>query len=318
MAVRLRSFDVRTDFKAISDFLVQNHVPGNRDGNWLQPIWEYACTHSQFDESSRGRIGVWEKGGQIVGVVTFESHLGEAFFSTHASYQHLKPEMLTYAEEHLTGTEDNGVRYVNVFVNDFDLAFEQVVKTRGYQKHSHRHRPMSTFEIPASFPHIALPEGFRLKSLADENDLRKVQRVLHRGFDHPGEPPQEGLEGIRKMQSSPNFRKDITVVVQAPTGDFVSYCGMWYDEVNHYCYVEPVATDPDYRRRGLGRAAVLEGIRRCGELGATVAYAGTDKPFYLSFGFRKQFTTNCWRKSFVRRGTLHTFGGCDRIAERGG
>jgi predicted N-acetyltransferase YhbS len=48
---------------------------------------------------------------------------------------------------------------------------------------------------------------------------------------------------------------------------------------------------------GLGRAAVLEGIRRCGELGATVAYVMTDKPFYLSLGFRKQFTTYCWEKT---------------------
>ena len=36
---------------------------------------------------------------------------------------------------------------------------------------------------------------------------------------------------------------------------------------------------------GLGRAAVLEGIRRVGEVGATVAYVGTEMPFYLSFGF---------------------------------
>ena len=30
------------------------------------------------------------------------------------------------------------------------------------------------------------------------------------------------------------------------------------------------------RSRGLGQAAVLEGIRRCGELGAIVAYVGSD------------------------------------------
>jgi len=30
---------------------------------------------------------------------------------------------------------------------------------------------------------------------------------------------------------------------------------------------------------------VLEGIRRCGALGATCAYVGSDQPFYLSLGF---------------------------------
>jgi predicted N-acetyltransferase YhbS len=49
---------------------------------------------------------------------------------------------------------------------------------------------------------------------------------------------------------------------------------------------------------GLGTAAVLEGIRRCGELGAKVAYVGTDKSFYLAMGFKKLFTLNCWIKYF--------------------
>jgi len=39
---------------------------------------------------------------------------------------------------------------------------------------------------------------------------------------------------------------------------------------------------------------VLEGIRRCGVLGASVAYVGTDNPFYLAMGFKTLFTLNCW------------------------
>ena len=98
------------------------------------------------------------------------------------------------------------------------------------------------------------------------------------------------------MQSGPHFRKDLTIVVQAPQGDFVSFCGMWYESTNRLAYVEPVATDPDFRRMGLGRAAVLEGIRRCGELGATVAYVGSNQLFYQSLGFQLIYTSNCWTR----------------------
>ncbi|MDI7278158.1 MAG: GNAT family N-acetyltransferase, partial [Anaerolineae bacterium] len=195
-------------------------------------------------------------------------------------------------------TRDDGERYLKAYVNDFDADFEAVVAARGYELDPSSDRPLSQFVIPNPFPPIHLPEGFRLQSLADENDLRRIDRVLHRGFNHPGEPPPEGLEGRKRMQSGPHFRKDLTIVVRAPNGDYASYCGLWYDEANRFGYVEPVATDPDYRRRGLGRAAVLEGIRRCGELGATVAYVGSDQPFYLSLGFKKLFTANCWAKAF--------------------
>jgi predicted N-acetyltransferase YhbS len=73
---------------------------------------------------------------------------------------------------------------------------------------------------------------------------------------------------------------------------------MWYEPVNRIAYVEPVATDPDYRRMGLGKAAVLEGIRRCGELGAGVAFVGSDQFFYTAIGFKVVYKSNCWVKQF--------------------
>jgi predicted N-acetyltransferase YhbS len=71
----------------------------------------------------------------------------------------------------------------------------------------------------------------------------------------------------------------------APDGEFVSYCGMWYEPGTGYALVEPVATDPRYRRMGLGRAAVLEAVRRCGVLGARQAFVGSSQQFYYSIGF---------------------------------
>jgi len=43
-------------------------------------------------------------------------------------------------------------------------------------------------------------------------------------------------------------------------------------------------------------AAVLEGVRRCAELGATVVYVGSWQPFYLGIGFEKLFRHVCWVK----------------------
>jgi GNAT superfamily N-acetyltransferase len=169
------------------------------------------------------------------------------------------------------------------------------VQARGYRREPAWDRPMTQLAIPRPFPPIRVPEGFRLISLADDNDLVKADRVLWRGFDHPGEPPSDGPEGRRRMQSGPHYRLDLTIVVQAPGGDFAAFAGLWYDAVNRFGYVEPVATDPDYRRMGLGTAAVLEGVRRCGELGAGVAYVGSEQPFYRAMGFRPVYTAQCWR-----------------------
>ena len=89
---------------------------------------------------------------------------------------------------------------------------------------------------------------------------------------------------------------NLKIVVAAPDGNFAAFCGMFYQPTHRYAYVEPVATDPDYRRLGLGKAAVLEGIRRCADLGATTAYVGSDLPFYLAIGFKVIYTSDCWVK----------------------
>lgn len=303
MAVTFRHYDRVGDYQRVSAFLIAHHQPGNRDGNWLEPAWEYMHFHPMLDASSLGRIGVWERAGEIVAICHFESSLGEAFFQFHPDYRHLREDMLNYAEATLAGiSRRDGRKYLRAYVNDTDPEFLAVTRGRGYEKDAGWTRPMCQFAIPApgAFSPIHLPEGFRLTSLAEECDWAKVHGVLWRGFNHGDDVPmnEEEFASRRTMFDTPKARRDLKIAVAAPTGEFASFCGMFYEAEKRFAYVEPVATDPRYRRSGLGKAAVLEGIRRCGALGATVAYVGSDQAFYQAIGFRPVFSSECWLKHF--------------------
>ncbi|MFZ5826201.1 MAG: GNAT family N-acetyltransferase [Bacillota bacterium] len=299
MSIRLRPYDRAKDFAVISNLLTETYPPGDaRFDNWPQPRWEYAHSHPWFDELSTRSMGVWEDEGKIVAVANYENRLGQAFFQVRPGYEHLKPEMLAYAEARLHAHADDGHAYLRAWINDGDTEFEAIARERGYTRREDLEDPYSRYLIPHPFPPISLPPGFQLKSLADENDLYKINRVLYRGFNHPGEPPEddEEIAGRKKMQSGPNFRPDLNIVAVAPDGQFVAYAGLWYVPANRMAYVEPVATDPDFRRLGLGKAAVLEGIRRCAKEGATVAWVGSQQPFYLAMGFEKACAVRAWVK----------------------
>jgi GNAT superfamily N-acetyltransferase len=240
------------------------------------------------------RIGIWEEDGQIVAAALYETRLGEAFFQFKPGYQHLRTQMLDYAETHLE-SEDG---HLNAFVANTDREFTDLVKARGYTHILYEDRPMARFAIPEPFPEITLPASYRLLSLADEPDWGKVHKVIWRGFNHPGEPElsPENLAMREAMFDTVTARRDLKIVVAAPDGEFVAICGMFYQPQGRFGYVEPVATDPAYRRMGLGKAAVLEGIRRCGELGAVEAFVGSDQPFYLALGFEVLYVSQCWQK----------------------
>ncbi len=295
--IAVRRYDHAADYDRVGRFLVRTYRTGGGHVNWVQPRWEYMHHHPLIRGVDVTVIGVWEEQGEIVGVVHPEHFMGTGYFEIDPRYRSLKEEMLKYAEAYLN-TVRVGVRRLSVYINDDDDEFQRLAAESGYTKGDDS-EPVSYLSIPDPFPRISVPGDFRLKSLAEDNDLRKVDRVLWRGFDHGEEPPEDGIADREFMQSAPNFRPDLNVVVEAPDGQFVSYCGMWIEPVHALAYVEPVATDPDYRRKGLGRAAVLEGVRRCGAAGARVACVGSAQPFYQSLGFRLAYNRSAWQRQWT-------------------
>ena len=292
MPISFRTYNHPQDYVHISNFLIEHYQPGNRDGNWLEPAWEYMHGHPSLEPQHLEKIGIWEEHSDIVAVTHYEWRLREAFFQFKPGYEFLRSELLDYAEDNLA--EPNGK--LHAFVNNSDVLLTSLVKGRGYNRKPEEDRPLARFAIPHPFPEITLPEGFRLLSLADEPDWAKVHKVMWRGFNHGEvkEVPAEDMEMRRSMFDTVTASRDLKIVVAAPDGEFVSICGMFYQPQGRYGYVEPVATDPNYRRMGLGKAAVLEGIRRCADRGAVEAFVGSNQAFYLALGFEVQYVSQCW------------------------
>ena len=293
MQTTARPYDHPADYERVSRFLVRTFRAPGRHVNWQQPRWEYMHYHPLIRGVELGSIGIWESQGEIVGVVHPEHDPGTVYFELAPDRGDLREEMLAFAETHLW-TERDGARRLRIFIIDGDEELQKLAAARGFVK-TDEFETMSEMAIPDRFPPAPLPPGFRLQSLADDNDLGKVTRVFWRGFNHGDEPPDE-LDDRRLMQSAPSYRKELNLVVVAPDGEFACYCGMWYEPDYAIAYVEPVATDPDHRRLGLARAAVREGIRRCGDLGAGVAYVGSAQPLYSSLGFRPVYTSSVWTR----------------------
>ena len=295
--VNIRRYNHKKDYSRVGDFLVETYSPGETLSIWLQPRWEYMHFHPLIKEVNMDKIGIVEDGGNIVGVVHFEHAEFQAYFQVRPGYEHIKPVMFDYAEENFQGISQSTGRPIRtLYIKEFDMPLEELAQSHGYEKWVDFVEENSTYLLDKPVPRAALPEGFRLQSLEDELDFRKINRILWRGFNHPGPPPEEEIQGRREMLLAPNFRKELTIVVVAPDGNYVSYSGMWIVPTNRVAYAEPVATDPDYRRMGLGKAAVLESLRRAATLGADVAWVGSGQEFFEAIGFEKMFSVYPWVK----------------------
>ena len=295
MTPTVRAYRHRADFDAVGEFLVEVYEPGEVFANWLQPRWEYMHFHPYIDGIPLERFGVAVEDGQIVGVVHLEHSPAFTYFQVRPGCDHVKEALLDHAERNFGGYSRSLEQNVlGMFVNEFDETMTALLRERGYRQSPDFGEDQSRLLLDRPLPEVALPPGFRVQSLAVENDLRKVNAVLWRGFDHEGPPPEEEIAGRRRSQQAPHFRKDLNVVAIAPDGGYAAYAGMWVVPRNRVAYVEPVATDPAYRRMGLGRAAVVETLRRAAALGAEVAWVGSSIEFYAAIGFELMFTSRFW------------------------
>lgn len=294
MHITVRSYRPLADFEPVRQFLLRHHRPFNQDGNFHPMEWEYMHTHSLLPYNKLSRFGVWENAGEIVAVVNIEFEMGEVMFQLNPAYSFLKGEMLDYAEQNLYGTDEAGRRYLRVSrLHDGDHEMHGILQARGYQK-TGNDEWIGFFDLTKPVPECEIPEGFTIHSLQDENDMNKINRVLWRGFDH-GDGPTPEPDTVRVMQSGPRFNPALNMVVKAPNGDYAVYCGMWFEPVHRDAYLEPLCTDPDYRRMGLGKAALYEAMRRAQDLGAVRCGAG-GQDFYKRAGFIPCYSKQDWHK----------------------
>jgi len=303
----------------IRDFLVSTYQAFGQPLNWRIERWNYARyfvaprlgTYGQkephledglkairFWEAS---IGVWENDdNDIVGVVNLEypdpEHpgFGEAFFQRHPQYTFLLDEMLDYAEATLvnkrTGT-------LHVYIDDHDAPFQALVHGRGYQKDAEDFGFDSEFVIEA-LPEPNLPDGYAIQSMAQENNIELRREIFGRAFNHPDPADWPSAFAYEELQQAPDYRKDQDLYVVDPDGKYASCCIVWYDSDNRMGILEPVGTHPDFRRRGLGREIVMEGIRRAAALGADSVWVGSGQRFYEAIGFQKRYVSYRWTKKF--------------------
>lgn len=292
MSVQIRSYNniagYSEDFLKVCNFLIRINQEKVTTPNylWARWVWQFGPYMSMENLS---HIGIAEDNETIVGLATYEGDLGEAFFCVDEQYGHLKPQLIDYALQNLS---KNGE--VGVVLPDGDLEYQRAAVNKGFIATTQK-ATVSIIDI--HHPAYTLPDGYRIISFDDnEFDVERYYNAIWRGFNNQRQRNEKEIESMKKREGfdAPHLNLNLRILVVAPNGDYASHCGMWHLPNSNYAYVEPVFTLPEYRKMGLGKAAVLEGVKRCGELGAKCAYVCSSQQFYYSIGFYPIHNETVW------------------------
>ncbi|MBN1246097.1 MAG: GNAT family N-acetyltransferase [Anaerolineae bacterium] len=301
----MRPYDHDKDFLRVRDFLVTTYGHFRRSYNWTIERWNFSVSlartmHAISLDVWAAQIGIWEAAGEIQAVVNAEGEDdGEAFFQLrHEDLpKALLPELFAFCEARM-GKVEGDARRIRLYVPAGDVRLERMAAEHGYAREGWVDHD-GVLTVGDAFP-VALPEGY---TFADGAAVSAEEKgAAHAAaFGYAGEPPypERAIVGFRRMQATPDYRADLDLHVRAPDGRIVSFATMWYDAQNRIGILEPVGTAPAYRRSGLGRAAIYEGINRIRAEGAVRVHVGSDQAFYQRIGFVIHDKYTVWQKHVI-------------------
>lgn len=295
------------DWQAIRELLVRSHAGSPPGWNWDVRRWDGSRFHSELPELSPAMaagIGMWEApDGRLVGAVNGEGGPGEAYLQLDPDWRELQPAMLDWAEAHLAATDGDGRRVLEVPAWDYDLPLRALLRERGYEELA-AGTWLRRLRFGPRTPSLEAPgveAGYVLRATAEASpdaDCGRMAALLNASF---GRSIHTAVEYRTFVTRSPSFRHDLNLVAVAPDGSFAAHAGFTLDGANRHGIIEPVCTHPDHRQRGLGRALILEGLRRLRDLGAATCDVETGdmvpaNALYRSIGFSEEYRGHLWRR----------------------
>lgn len=256
----------------------------NEHFHWGRFDWMISSSYLDADMLSKSAL-FRDESGKLVGVVTFDTEYHDRWYILHSiSDEILIKQMIEYAAK-----IDGGAVTVKANLNDATLC--KALENAGFVKQYSE----SVLEINLSCDFsYRLPEKFHLNGPDSLIDNWQWKLVTYHGFDNEGVPKklsEEEAEAERRLEI-PDYIK----VFAIKDREYAAHCGVWYDG-GETAYIEPVATVPEHRGKGLGKAVVYEAINRARRRGAKRALVLSDQEFYKRIGMTKSSEVGAWVKN---------------------
>lgn len=291
------------DFLRIRDFLIETHSKFNKLHNWSIDRWNFSryfgqVMHKTVD-SWPATVGIWvDDNDEIKAIVNSEGeNRGEAFFQVRdIDYSKDKLyEMLDFAEENFKGIHE-GKRFLNFRMKKAIPELEEIITERGYKK-TKWNEPVASMPINHDFE-INLPDGFEIVSGDQVSAFQKgVAHAKAFGYYDPDDL-EDSENCYKSVKNAPDYRSDLDLYM-VKDDEIAAFATIWFDQINNFGTLEPVGTLPEFRRKGLAKILIHEGLNRLRKNGALKIYVGSDQEFYLAIGFKVDFSVEIWQRIFV-------------------
>lgn len=300
---RSRPFNAPTDLQPLLDLVMAANGEDRPPGQWHvgDVLWQMFRSDT-FDPTTNIRL--WEDDAGLTGFAWRDAE-ASAVLQLHPRADDdraLEEAMLMWSIVTWGAPSDGGARAFTTYALETDSQRIALLRRHGFARtETHLLRVMQR-DLAVPIPDALVPPGVVIRHLTDPATF--AERVaLHRDV---WANSQVTLDAYRRMRQIAGYHADLDIVAVMPDGAFASYCVCWLDPNNRTGEFEPVGTRAAYRRQGIGKAVIAEGLRRLKARGARTALVystgGNDASLalYRSAGFRVVNQEYAFRRTWAQ------------------
>ena len=256
------------EFEEMRFLLIESYRISRKPFNWrlaMAENWNHASRYLETLEYFTSRAHLWRHDvGELAGFLIRDNFL--IYPQVQYGYRHLEAEMFAWAEHNWDGDKAQ----INTMVYDWDSERQDMLTQRGYENRG-AIEDVRIYDLARTYPQVSLPPGFRITSMAEFGDARA--RVDLENSVWGATLDDAWFKG---KSSAPSYLPDWDLVAISPDGKPVAASLVWLYPENQAAEIDPLGTHPEYRKRGLARALVLESFKRMRASGMRYAYIASE------------------------------------------
>ncbi|HUT82755.1 MAG TPA: GNAT family N-acetyltransferase [Candidatus Bathyarchaeia archaeon] len=305
MVIQVRPFNWKNDYYLIQQFLIETFHMSKDYENWLPTRFEnrkVGPCGSEYREEEDDLVTIWEEiiesGSKIVAVVILEN---DSFYTIniHPEYKSLEKEIILWIESKFQNEIKSSIeKKLHIFAYGTDKDRITTLKKLDYTDQGFDEYDRK-FSLNNGIANYTLPQGYSIKHVDTKRDFLKYRDVMGAVFPHCKKMTERTFKVFTKASF---YHPELDIISVAPDGSFAAFCTIRLDPIGKIAELEPVGTHPNHRRLGLGKAVILEGLKRLEKFepkaicipGAAANEAANR--LYDSLGFTDKTEVHLWQK----------------------
>jgi mycothiol synthase len=262
-----RSYKSEGDLRMMQDLLMEAR---SQTDDWhythigeLTFTYFMVCCHLNPEE----RIRLWnnEKGKLVGYAILGEDPSFDWQVLPEFEWSGIENEAINWAETYLSQLRNRGVQLWDG--NIVSGARQDNGKRRVFLG-QHGFRYSGEFaevnmlrKLEEPIPSAIIPSGYQVRSVSGVDDIPK-RSAAHREVWQPWSDGNVSDDEYTAFMQLPGYNRDLDLIAVTPDGVIGATANGWLDPINRIGNFGQVGALPAFRRRGMTRAVLLEGLRR--------------------------------------------------------